>query len=192
LHRRDIAGAPLMHRRHFLALAGLGLPLLMGHTPYRQWKLYRQTHLLIFTSKEDPASDELGERIAARLREALPDSKARVARAPHAQRIASLITTNQADVAVLSRADALALSQRLPPFADYQPVALRMLAQTAQHQLVCREDFKPMHAYLVAEALAEQSVPGLVLPEAAGEGGEAVPAHAGTLAFLRGEQPDAQ
>jgi hypothetical protein len=57
---------------------------------------------------------------------------------------------------------------------------------------VCREDFKPMHAYLVAEALAEQSVPGLVLPEAAGEGGEAVPAHAGTRAFLRGEQPDAQ
>jgi hypothetical protein len=179
-----------MHRRHFLALAGLGLPLIMGHTPYRQWKLYRQTHLLIFTSKEDPASDELGERIAARLREALPHSKARVARAPHAQRIASLITTSQADVAVLSRANALALSHRQPPFTDYQPVALRVLAQTERHQLVCRDDFKPLHAYLVAEALAGEPVLGLVLPQAEA-GSDEVPAHAGALAFLRGEQPDA-
>jgi hypothetical protein len=181
-----------MHRRHFLALAALGLPLLMGHTPYRQWKLYRQTHLLIFTTKDDPASDELGERIAARLREVLPDSKAQVARAPHAQRIASLITTGQADVAVLSRADASALALRQPPFGDYLPVALRVLAQTAQHQLVCREDFKAQHAWLVAEALAGEAVPGLVLPQDAPGNGDAVPAHAGTAAFVRGEQPDAQ
>ena len=79
--------------------------LLCGHTPYRQWKLYRQTHLLIFTTRDDPGSDELGERIAACLSTALPDSRARVARAPHAPRIASLITSSQADVAVLFQHD---------------------------------------------------------------------------------------
>jgi hypothetical protein len=178
-----------MQRRQFLILAALGTPLLMGHTPYRQWKVYRQTHLLVFTSREDTASDELGEHIARHLVERLPASKARVTRAPHAQRIASLITTNQADVAVLARADALALYRREPPFADYLPIALRVLAQTEGHQLVCREDFRAEHAYVIAEALAEAPVAGLALPGAREEG---VPAHAGVLAFLRGERPDGQ
>jgi hypothetical protein len=189
--RRSGPASSPMHRRNFLALSLLGPPLLMGHTPYRQWKVYRQTHLLIFTSRADPASDELGERVAARLREALPDSKARVARAPGAQRIASLITTGQADVAVLSRADALALYRSQPPFADYQPVALRVLAQTGQHQLVCREDFKHAHGWLVAEALASDPTHAMTLPGSEAVDGT-VPAHAGALAFARGEPAQAQ
>ena len=139
--------------------------LLAGHTPYRQWKLYRQAHLLIFTSRDDPGSDELGERIAARLRVVLPDSNARVARAPHVARIASLITSSQADVAVLSHANAAALFARREPFTDYPAVALRVLVQTARYQLVCREDFKLDHAYLVAEALVgDPGVPALTVP----------------------------
>ena len=49
-----------MNRRCFVAgLAAAGASLLLaGHTPYRQWKLYRQTHLLIFTTRDDPGSDE--------------------------------------------------------------------------------------------------------------------------------------
>jgi hypothetical protein len=165
------------------------LLLLAGHTPYRQWKLYRQAHLLVFTSRDDPPSDELGERIAARLRELLPQSKAQVARAPHAARIASLITTDQADVAVLSRANAAALFARQAPFGDYLPVELRVLVENEQYQLVCREDFKVEHAYLVAEALAGGSgEPGLTVPlhEGAGEGN--VPTHRGALAFAKGER----
>lgn len=180
-----------MQRRQFLFLAALGTPLLMGHTPYRQWKVYRQTHLLVFTTREDPATDELGERIAQRLLERLPDSKARVTRAPHAQRIASLITSDQADVAVLSRADALALYRRQPPFSDYPEVALRVLAATAGYQLVCREDFRPDHAWLIADALSGDALPGLTLPEAGDDAG-GIPVHAGVLAFLRGEPPAAQ
>jgi hypothetical protein len=175
-----------MHRRPFLAaLTGSAAALLLsGHTPYRQWKLYRESHLLVFTTRDDPGSDELGERIAARLREVLPDSGAEVARAPHAARIASLITSNQADVAVLSRANAAALFDRREPFADYPAIALRALVETAQYQLVCREDFKPDHAYLVAEALAgDPGVPALTVPGSAG----AVPPHPGALAFARGE-----
>jgi hypothetical protein len=175
-----------MNRRCFVAgvaAAGAGL-LLSGHTPYRQWKLYRQAHLLIFTTRDDPGSDDLGERIAAHLRTALPDSKARVARAPHAARIASLMTSGQADVAVLSHANAAALYARSEPFTDYPPIALRVLVQTAQYQLVCREDFKREHAYIVVEALvSDPGVPGLVVPSA----GEPVPTHPGALAFSRGE-----
>src|SRR5262245_28166630 len=175
-----------MYRRPFLALFGSGVAslVLAGHTPYMQWKLYRQAHLLIFTTRDDVGSDELGERIAKRLLEALPDSKAQVARAPHVARIASLITSNQADVAVLSHANAAALFARKDAFADFPPVALRVLVATPQYQLVCREDFRLDHAYLVAEALAgDPGVPSLAVPTGAGP----VPTHAGALAFLRGE-----
>ena len=80
-----------MNRRPFLALLASSAAslLLAGHTPYMQWKLYRQAHLLIFTTRDDAGSDELGERIAARLRETLPDSqaqvRARAERSPHRQ-----------------------------------------------------------------------------------------------------------
>lgn len=178
-------------RRRFLCLlsGSAACLLLAGHTPYRQWKVYRQTHLLVFTSRDDPRSDELGERIAARLREVLPQSRAQVARAPHVARIASLITTGQADVAVLSRADAAALFARQAPFSDYLPVELRVLVEDERHQLVCREDFKAEHAYLVAEALAGVSgEPGLVVPLREARGEDVVPTHRGALAFARGEQ----
>jgi hypothetical protein len=178
-----------MNRRPFLALLASSAAslLLAGHTPYRQWKLYRQAHLLIFTTRDDPGSDELGERIAARLRVMLPDSNARVARAPNMARIASLISTNQADVAVLSHANAAALFARREPFGEYAPVALRVLVQTAEYQLVCREDFKPQHAYLVAEALVDDpGIPALTVP-AGPTGTDEVPTHPGALAFLRGE-----
>ena len=175
-----------MDRRPFLALLGSGAAslLLAGHTPYMQWKLYRQAHLLIFTTRDDAGSDELGERIAKRLLETLPDSKAQVARAPHVARIASLITSGQADVAVLSHANAAALFARQDPFTDYPPIALRVLVETPQYQLVCREDFRLDHGYLVAEALVgDPGAPALTVPVGAGP----VPTHAGALAFARGE-----
>ena len=175
-----------MDRRPFLALLGSGVAslLLAGHTPYMQWKLYRQAHLLIFTTRDDAGSDELGERIAKRLLETLPDSKAQVARAPHVARIASLMTSGQADVAVLSHTNAAALFARQEPFSDYPPIALRVLVETLQYQLVCREDFRLDHGYLVAEALVgDPGAPALTVPVGAGP----VPTHAGALAFARGE-----
>jgi hypothetical protein len=180
----------MTRRRLLTALAAIAsAAALTAHSPYRQWILYRQAHLLIFTSRDDPVSDALGERIAARLREVLPESKARVARAPHAARIASLITTGQADIAVLSRANAAALFRREAPFQDSSPVALRVLVQTEQYQLVCREDFKDEHAYLVAEALAgDPKEPKLTVPAIALDEASSVPAHAGAVAFARGEK----
>jgi membrane fusion protein (multidrug efflux system) len=81
----------------------------------------------------------------------LPDSRAGVGRAPNLQRLASLLSSAQADVAVLRMDNALALYRGQPPFADFAPMPLRVLVETQGYQLVCREDFKERHAYLVAE-----------------------------------------
>ena len=181
-----------MNRRRALsALAAAGsLLLLAGHSPYRQWKLYRQSHLLLFTTREDPGSDALGETLAARLREVLPDSRAGVARAANRQRLASLLSSNQADVAVMPMSEALALYQGVAPFADFAPMPLRVLVEGEGYQLVCRDDFKKQHAWLVAEALMREprAAPLAVPQREAGAGG--VPTHPGALAFARGEALD--
>jgi len=177
-----------MDRRCLLRLLGAAAAgsLLSAHSPYRQWKLYRQAHLLLFTMRDDPRSDELGELLAAALRERLPDSRARVARAPHAQRIASLVSSRQADVGLLRIEDARTLYRGEGAFADYGAVALRVLVEIESYRLVCRDDFKFEHAYAVAEALSVQPRPAaLHVPLSTPEGD--VPTHPGAMAFVRGE-----
>ncbi len=151
--------------------------------------VYRATHLIILTSRDDLAADELGETFAAVVREALPDSKARVGRGPRVQRIASLIATRQADVAVVSRENALAMYRGEAPFQEVGPIALRVLVQTDDYCLICREDFLPQHGYLVAEALMAYAATdqgfqlGLHVPGRTTSDARQIPAHAGALAF---------
>jgi hypothetical protein len=177
-----------MHRRSFLALGGAvaaGL-LLTGHSPYRQWLVYRQTHLIILTSRDDPGGDEFGEKAAKVLRTALPDSHARVARGPRTERIASLLSTRQADVAILSRTNAMAMYRGAQPFEQFGAIALRVIVEGNDHQLVCRDDFLLPHAYLVAEALLQDEVRGDWRVPVASAADDAIPPHAGALAFAEG------
>ncbi|HZR01555.1 MAG TPA: twin-arginine translocation signal domain-containing protein [Burkholderiales bacterium] len=178
-----------MNRRQFLALAGAAsaCALLSAHSPYRQWMVYRQTHLVILTSRDDDGADELGEKFAAVLRAALPDSRAAVARGPRVQRIASLISTRQAEVGVVARASAIAMYRGEPPFEQFGHIPLRVIVQDAAYQLICHEDFPPQHAYLMAEALTEDRGSfALTIPSRDSAGRGDVPPHVGALAFAEG------
>jgi hypothetical protein len=182
-----------MNRRQFLSLAAgsAGWALLCGHSPYRQWIVYRETHLIILTSRDDLGADDLGEKFAAIVRGALPDSRAAVGRGPHVQRIASLMSTRQAAVGVVSRPNALAMFRGEGPFRQYGAIPLRVLVQNDVYRLVCRDDFLPQHGFLLAEALMENgrdlglSIPG---PDAL-DAGE-IPPHLGALAFAEGRPLD--
>ncbi len=177
------------------ALAALGAvaasTLLAAHTPYNQWKIFRKRFLLVHTSREDSLSDELGERITAALKQSLPSSRAQVVRAPTDARIASLMSTAQADVAVVSRAHALALSKAAPPFEDYFATPLRVIVENATHQLVAREDFPFHHAWLIAQSIVEAGgADGLVVPTrdvVTARAQNTIPTHEGAAAFARGE-----
>lgn len=180
-----------MNRRAFLksALIVGALTFASGHTPYRQWKIYRQRYLLILTSKTDGPSYPLGKRVAEVLAMHLPTSKARVTRAPHTRRIGSLISSKQMDLAILSRQDAVALLEGRPPFVDHGPVALRALIGLGAYLLVCRDDFPAHHAYLVAETLSTHraDLPVSISPAASGEPVDAVvPVHPGANAYFHG------
>lgn len=177
-----------MNRRRFLAAAALGLAAgpAAAHTPFRQWKVFRQRYLLITTSRTDPAGDALGDRFAEILLQELPDSRAMVSRAIDLKRIASLITTDQANIAVLERAAAVALARGEAPFGDFGPFPLQAIVRTDAHCLVCRDDVPMHHGYLIAATLMGH---GEALGIRIADSGE-LAVHPGAAAFARGETVD--
>ena len=180
-----------MRRRRFLraALVGVAGLVCSGHTPFQQWTVYRQRHLLILTDRSDPPSYPLGKRVAALLAAHLPASRARVTRAPHTERIASLISSKQLDVALMSPSDAVALAAGLPPFKAYGPVALRTLVAVDRYLLVCREDFPARHAYVVTRTLDLHRDELPEVAAAAAPQSAAIPLHPGAHAYFEGRPP---
>jgi TRAP-type uncharacterized transport system substrate-binding protein len=168
-----------------LRLVSVGAVSLLvgGHAPYGQWGVYRKRYLLILTTRDDPTSYELGTRIAALLAERLPESRARVSRAPHKERVASLISSKQMDVALMHHNDAADLRAGASPYADYGPAPLHMIVAIGDYQLVCRDDFPARHAWLIAEALSEDPHSIRVSGD---ESDARVPLHPGAEAYFRG------
>jgi hypothetical protein len=181
-----------MRRRTALQVgaAGLAWLALSAHTPYGQWQVYRQRHLMIGTSKADPPSYQIGQRIVGVLATNLPESSARVTRGPDAWRLASLLTSGQIEVVLLTTAELVALRDGRPPFEAFGATRLCSLfvfdGQGGDHWLVCRPDFPDRHAYLVVETLAIHGDMTLGGSPADPERSP-VPVHPGALAVLRGE-----
>jgi len=146
--------------------------LTSGHTPYKQWQVYRRKHLLIGANKAEPPTYELGKKIAALLVSELPESRARVARAPHAWRLASLLTSDQIQLILLDNDDLQSLSQGNGGFEAFGATDLRVLYQFGDYWLVSRPDFPTSHAGLVTEVLRShgmgiskrQGIPGRDAP----------------------------
>lgn len=165
----------------------------MGHAPYGQWNVYRKRNLLILTSRSDAPSFAIGEQVASVLARHLPESRARVSRAPSIRRVASLISTRQMDVAVLSRDNAADLHAGRAAFAEFGPVILRTIVVLEDYLLICRDDFAPLHAYLLAETLMENSSElnvTVAAADAAKESGNlSVPIHPGAWDYFKGRLP---
>ena len=138
--------------------------LATAHTPYKQWVVYRKKHLLIGTDKSIEGSYPLGKQLAEILANHLPESRARVARTPNSERMASLLATGQFDVALLPRGQAVAMARGDPPFTDYGPIELRTLYAKGNFLLVCRAEFSEEHAYLVTQTLLQNVNKTLNIP----------------------------
>lgn len=133
-----------------MLLAGPG----SAHTPYGQWVVYRQKHLLIGAHRGDSRTYVLAKSIVAGLERELPEARARVARGPRPQRIASLIATGQLFLAVLSEDEAGRMARAEPPFEGYRPTPVQAVAGLSDgYFLFAAPDFPVDHARLVAEAM---------------------------------------
>lgn len=179
-----------MNRRTFLALVvALLAPGARAHSPYRQWKVMRQRYLLVHSTRTDPRGDQIAEKLVAIMQRVLPEANAMVGRAPDAQRIASLLTTGQAMLAVMRPADARDLFLERGAFGAYKGAQLRLLAQTDDRVLATVESFPAHHAWLVAAALMENpDALSIRVPDSIqGE----LPVHRGAASYARGEPLEA-
>lgn len=183
-----MSGASAIRRRSFLQIGLIAgaCYVTAAHTPYRQWQVYRQRHLLIGTSKADAPTYPLGQRIAELLATELPESSARVTRGPDPWRLASLLTSDQLEVALLSTTDVAALRDGRAPFEAFGPTALNALFAFGDYVLVCRPDFPPHHAYLVVETLSAHA-DAIAGAAPASPLASPVPIHPGALAYALGE-----
>jgi hypothetical protein len=180
-----------MDRRR--ALAGMGALAawitLSGQAVHRQRKRSRAGDLLLYVNAQDPGSDEIGGMLAKQLRKLLPESGARVVREPTAARVASVMSTQRADLAVIAYDIALEIYRGSPPFKAVNPIELRVLVENYKYQVLCRADFERDRAYLVTEALMKDAeLLKLMVPDRpAGTGRDSIPTHPGALALLKGE-----
>jgi hypothetical protein len=133
------------------------LPLL-GHTPFPQWKVYRQRHLFIAIDRSDTAAAELGHTLVDILDRDLPEAEAKVTRAINAAGIASLLSTEQLDVALMRKLDAVAWVQGAAAFQAIEPVSLRTLVDLGNYLLLCRANFPDHHAAVIAHTLVHAEV----------------------------------
>jgi len=129
-------------------------PSASAHTPYRQWVVYRRRHLLIGCHKRDAAAYARAKAVETWLAEALPEARARTARAPDAARLASLFATDQLHLGLLRADEAAAMRAGREPFAPYGAVPLTALAGLGEHLLCAVAAFRDDHAELLMDALA--------------------------------------
>jgi hypothetical protein len=175
------------NRRHLLigaAAAGVAAALAPGaataHTPYGQWVVYRQKHLLVGAHRGDGRTYDLAQAVVEALGRELPDARARVARGPRPQRIASLMSTGQLRVAVIRQDEAVRMAAGLPPFEGYLPTPLQVMAALIDGYFVYGSpDLPEDHAWLVTEALDAAGI-GTAPPPGP------IPAHPGARLYWNG------
>jgi len=154
-----------------------------AHTPYQQWVVYRQKHLIIGTCRSDQNSYPFGKSIAELLLEELPESKARAARAPSQQRLASLLTTEQLNLILLTSDEAEQLYKGDTPFSEFGPYDVKTVYPLGQYLLVSGDSFPNYHAWLVAQSLSRK----YKTPASYEAQQLSVPIHPGLQAHLAGE-----
>ncbi|MEO1491082.1 MAG: hypothetical protein AAFV19_02880 [Pseudomonadota bacterium] len=126
-----------------------------AHTLYPQWVAYRRKHLLVGCHRKDLETYRLAQDLVEEINHALPKAKARVARAPHPERLASLIGTDQMEIAILSRADAVEMAGGQGKFAPYGQIPLTWINDLSGYLLVADKDLPLRHGWMLASALGE-------------------------------------
>lgn len=147
-----------MQRRRWIGSFGAAAAvwLLSGHSPYRQWDVYRKARLVVAASASDPPAVQLARALSALFGEQLPESRAGFARSRDTNDLVRLVASKQLEVAVLHEGDAYAAFAGAEPFADNGRIALRSLAALGDHLLVCTEAVPNPAAYMLVEALSRR------------------------------------
>lgn len=172
----------IANRRSVLMMlaAGVAAPAAQAHTLYNQWVVFRQKHLLVGCHRKDQATYDLARDVVGVLDHLLPTASARPARAPHPERLASLLGTRQISLSVMAHAHAQDMRAGVGRFAPYGAIPLTYLENLGSHLLVGHADFPQRHAWLVSAALDEVGYGLVASPQMT------LPRHPGAVAMRAG------
>ena len=165
-----------------LAVLGMAGVLMSGHSPYRQWYVYRAQHLVVVADKARPGAFKLATAVASVIATRWPASRAVAAAVQTPVDVVKLLRSGQLPVGLLPLQEAQEAIEGRGRFADGDKVPLRAVAVLGGNLLVVLEGFERERARDIAQAVAEYegSWPGAAKPA---RGPAPIPLHPGALDF---------
>ena len=139
----------------------------LAHSPWGQYQVYRQMHLLIMSTIPDSPTYPYSNKIVKAINEIIPKAKARPARAKTFERVHSLFKTKQIQLELLSKINAKALLEGSTPFSGLGPVEAKLLYVFGDLLLLVQNDFPDSNVWLLADALIKihNRLPGALTPQ---------------------------
>lgn len=157
-----------MFRRTFLCLLlALFVPqTAQAHSPWGQYAVYRQKHLLILSTRDDRDSYGYSKLLVDVINKAAPQASARPARAINLDRAYNLLRSNQFQFALLSKANIRSMRTATGAYAGKPPVDLKTIYKFDDLEFVVRADFPDELVAIVTEAVLSNiaALPGALSP----------------------------
>ena len=125
----------------------------LAHSPWGQYQVYRQKHLLILSTKEDAPTYPFSKRLTTIINRIEPTASARPARAKDLRRIHALLKTNQMQFAVLSKQNAVHLRQGTAAFKDKEPLAMAVIYTFGELEFLVQPEFPDQLVSIVTHAV---------------------------------------
>lgn len=157
-----------MRRRTFLCALSATLFSLTAkaHSPWGQYAVYRQKHLLVLSTRDDLESYGYSKLLVEVINKEAPEAKARPARAVNLERAYNLLRTDQFQFALLSTKNINSMRAASGPFKDRPPVDLKTIYQFDKLEFVVRAEFPNELVGIVTEAVLSNidTLPGALPP----------------------------
>ena len=144
-----------MNRRLFLSLLFFS-PFATAHSPWGQYTVYRQKHLLIMSSKADPNSYPYSEILVNAINKEEPTARARPARARDLERCYSLFLTDQMQFMLLPRDSSTEMREASGAFRGRQPLPMKTVYEFDNLILSVRDDMDANIIRIVTYSILER------------------------------------
>ena len=169
-----------------LVLVGAAAMLLTGHSPYRQWFVYRARHLIVVTDELRPEAFALASAVASAIAARWPETKAVAAAAKSPLEVVKLLDSGQLDVGLVPAAVAAQALHGQGGFEGRGEVPLRAVAALGDDLLVVLASFPRQRAHDIAQALVESRTGSGLGKKTSLRGPATIPLHPGALAYYQG------
>ena len=141
-------------------------PMAKAHSPWGQYAVYRQKHLLVLSTRDDAQSYRYSKLLVDAINESAPEASARPARAINLERAYNLLRTDQFQFALLSTTNIESMRLATGAFAGRPSVDLKTIYKFDQLEFAVVADFPGELVAIVTDAVLSHiaTLPGALPP----------------------------